>query len=264
MSKSGVEKAWRQMLSDRLGLGYSEHSPLLNTAIQRLCRRFDMTASEALDVLQKCTNDNPMWQHVRDEVVVSSSRFFRDPEMYATLEQWLAPRGVEPMLNAISYGSADGREAYSLAMLFSEAACRFEIIGVDISPRALKQAHQAQYSTRDIDEIPVDMQAKYTAPAANNRFTLVPQIRDKVRFVDPADLGDEEPLCADLICCQNTLMYLTREQQMAHLQWFEEHLNPGGLLLLSPTDQPQWRGKRLQRYASPRVRALHKPMEDAA
>lgn len=256
--------AWQALLNDRLGLHYADHSPVLKKAVHRLCREFALSSEGALRLLDQCPDHDARWQRVRDEAVVSSSRFFRDADMFATIEHWLKTRDPRRPLSAMSFGSADGREAYSLAMLFAENGLTFSVVGIDLSPKAIASANKAHFMRRDIDEIPHPLQARYTLKVNDATFTLSNELRQRVAFVAPESLqyGGEEGV--DLICCQNTLMYLTHERQMAHLQWFEERLNPGGLLILSPTDQPQWRGRCLQRYANPRVRALLKPMEAVA
>lgn len=264
MDEPPLISAWQTMLSERLGLNYADHSPVLKKAVRRLCRRFALTSEAALEALGQRDDSDPMWHCVRDEVVVSSSRFFRDPEMYTTIEHWLSTRDHSSPLMAMSFGAADGREAYSLAMLLAKTGFTFQIIGVDLSPKAIADANAAVYMTRDIDEIPISFRGRYTVAVDSDRFTIDKSLCAAVSFVSPDDQRLVHGARFDLICCQNTLMYLTQERQMSNLQWFENLLNPGGLLLLSPTDQPQWRGQCLQRYNNPRVRALQKPLEAAA
>lgn len=256
--------AWQTLLNDRLGLYYADHSPVLKKAVHRLCREFELSSEGVIRLLGQCPDHDVRWQRVRDEAVVSSSRFFRDADMFATIEHWLEARDSSRPLSAMSFGSADGREAYSLAMLFAEKGLTFSIVGIDLSPKAIASANKAHFIMRDIDEIPPPWQSRYTRRVNDTMFTLIDEIRECIAFVSPESAQYEGAESVDLICCQNTLMYLTHERQMAHLQWFEEQLNPGGLLILSPTDQPQWRGRCLQRYANPRVRALLKPMEAVA
>lgn len=256
-----VAAAWREMLADRLGLSFNEYSPLLNSAIERFCDHEGVLSYEVIHTLEEAELDEPLWQALRDEVVVSSSRFFRDKEIFATVEQWLQQYKIEDRLTVLSYGAADGREAYSLAMLLDSANIDYRIIGVDLSRKVLEQAKQALYFERDIQEIPFEYREKYTQSSGQNRYRIIPSLCSRVTFIEPWELHLHVPLTTDLICCQNTFMYLTELKQKTLLQWFERHLAPGGLLLLSPTDLPKWRSKTLQRYDNQQVRAFSKLVE---
>jgi len=259
-----VEAAWRKLLEERLGLRYSEHSPVLKTAINRLCKKLDLTAEGALAVLSQRGDEHPMWVSVCDEVVVSSSRFFRDPEMYNAIDHWYKQRQPTTELTVISVGSADGREVYSLAMLLAELGSDYRIMGVDLSPKANSLAQAALYSERDIADIPEHYRGRFIEQIESGEYTVHHELKHNISFVEPTHLFNEKSLSADLISCQNTLMYLTQKQQINYLNWFEQHLRPGGMLVLSPTDQPQWKGNRLLRNSSPKVRAFIKPLGEAA
>jgi hypothetical protein len=56
-------------------------------------------------------------------------------------------------------------------------------------------------------------------------------------------------------------MYMTTEQQKFYLNWFEDRLMPGGMVLLSPVDVSWWRPEKLEPVPSTKVRAFVKPME---
>lgn len=254
-------KSWRTLLAEYLGLSFNELSPILHRGIEQFCQRNDLSPSEAWQVLKMHDIDHPLWQTVRDSMVVSSSRFFRDPDIFTEIETWLETYERDGPLKIISFGAADGREAYSLGMLLADAEVPCHIIGIDISPKAIEQARQAIYFDRDLEEIPEKYREKYIQSGGESRFTLNAQICSSVDFIEPWQLHHYVPLSADLICCQNTLMYLTEEKTKTQLAWFERHLSPGGLLLLSPTDVPKWSGKHMERLVTTRVRAFRKHAE---
>jgi chemotaxis protein methyltransferase CheR len=253
-----VLEAWRTLLADRLGLSFNELSPVLNRGIEQFCDQNGMTPLDAEHTLKLLDIDHPLWQTVRDLMVVSSSRFFRDPDIFSEIETWLATYERDKPLKIVSFGAADGREAYSLGMFLAEAGVPYNIVGIDISPKAIHQARQAIYFDRDLDEIPEKYRAKYIQSGGASRFTLTAQICSSIDFIEPWEVHQYVPLAADIICCQNTLMYLTEEKKMTQLAWFERHLSPGGLLLLSPTDVPKWCGKHLERLVTTRVRAFRR------
>jgi len=67
-----------------------------------------------------------------DALLITVTSFFRDPEVYALLEQEVIPRCLERKepddgIRVWSVGCASGEEAYSLAILLLEAVSKLEV-----------------------------------------------------------------------------------------------------------------------------------------
>ncbi len=257
----------KDLLAKRLGLRFDGQPQLLGASIRRL---HDLTGLDEATLFKRMSESrlgDDLWEVVCDHVVVSSSRFFRDPEMFDVVEDWLQDLIIEPptSLAMVSWGAADGREAYSLAILIEDilgkCGINWQVMGFDISPRALQLARQARYFRRQLDGVSDVYRALYFVENEQELWSPKAGLRNHVAFFHALLDDNIEDLKPDVLCCQNTLMYLTEEQQMKYLNWFEEIIRPGGMLLLSPVDAKGWRPKHLTAHQNTKVRAFIKPLD---
>ncbi len=99
------------------------------------------------------------------DLLINVTRFFRDAELFELLRE----RAVEPLLRTRDPeedirvwipGCSSGEEAYSIAMLFADAARRLglppavQIFATDIDERMLQIAREATYPAAALADIP--------------------------------------------------------------------------------------------------------------
>ncbi len=112
------------------------------------------------------------FQELFNTILINVTAFYRDPDVWAYLDTVVLPqlldgRDPDKPLRVWSAGCADGREAYSVAMLLAE---RFGVEGVkdhakiyatDVDEEALKDARRATFNARDLEDMASPHSAKY-------------------------------------------------------------------------------------------------------
>lgn len=184
-----------------------------------------------------------------DALTINVTRFFRNPESYAVLEQRVVPAlraragAAGHGLRVWSAGCASGEEPYSLAILFSEAfadrpgdaRARVRIDATDLDPGALEALRQASYAAPAVEDVKPALLAKYFSPGPPYRVLeparkLVRPLRHDLTHEPPP----EPPY--DLIVCRNVVIYFDRATQERLFTTFYEALAPGGWLLLGKVE----------------------------
>jgi chemotaxis protein methyltransferase CheR len=178
-------------------------------------------------------------------LTINVSRFFRDPDTYASIAAKVLPEicgPATPIVRIWSAGCASGEEPYSLAVLCDQHAradiggsSRFEIIGTDVDADAIASARRARYTEPAfVDTAPAVREMYF--PASDGARTPSPEIRRLVSF-QTADVLDARPASRmSLIVCRNVLIYFTRPAQEWLFQRFHEVLQPGGFLVLGKVE----------------------------
>src|SRR5690606_20602085 len=93
---------------------------------------------------------------------VQETRFFRDPDAFAFVEQYVQQKatelGADETLEFWSVGCSSGEEAYSLAMVgerfLTPAGKRYAVTGTDISTIVLRKARAGRYLPRALQWVP--------------------------------------------------------------------------------------------------------------
>lgn len=191
----------------------------------------------------------PLWRRLVDEVTVSETYFLREPRDLRTIG-WrdLLAANREAGLGLVRVwvaGCSSGEEAYTLAILASEAladeATPVSILATDISAAALARAEAgADYSERSVRQLAPALRECYLTREGGH-YRVKKSLRQLVRFrqhnlvADPAPPLGETPF--DLIACRNVLIYFERETVVRVLGSLEAALRPGGLLILGSADR---------------------------
>lgn len=181
-------------------------------------------------------------------LTINVTKFFRNWETYAVLEQQVIPelweRG-DPGIRIWSAGCASGEEAYSIAILMHQHADATEsvprldavsIIGTDIDGQCVGDAERGVYSETALGETPQALRARYFALDGGKR-RVVPRVKRLVAF-EQADLLQASPPLdpVHLILCRNVIIYFQRDAQEALLREFHRILAPGGFLVLGKVE----------------------------
>jgi len=151
----------------------------------------------------------------------------------------LEEAGENRRLRAWVVGCSTGEEAYSLAMLFSEALQRrpdgheftIQIFASDISPEAIAKARRGEYPLSISERVSPERLAQFFT-AHDTHYQIKPVIRDMVMFAQHDVVMDPPFTKLDLIACRNLLIYFDSALQRRLLPLFHYSLNPGGILLL--------------------------------
>ena len=241
--------------------------PALAAAIGRVERGLD--AKELLTRAQ--TPHSPVLGRLVDEVTVQETYFFRElRELQAIDWRGLLDRAREGGgggLRVWVAACATGEEAYSLAILASEAlgpdSRQVSILATDVSAAALRRAEAgSDYSARSVRNLPPGLRERYLTER-DGRHAVRESLRAMVRFrhhnlvTDPAPPLGEVPF--DLIACRNVLIYfdpVTVERVVASL---EGALRPEGSLVLGAADRLIGTAGRLRRSGDVAVAARREP-----
>jgi two-component system CheB/CheR fusion protein len=218
-----------------------------STILRRIARRMQLNYLEDLSKYIEKLRERP--EEVRalaDDLLITVTHFFRDPEVFEKLRSEELPRifatkTSSESIRLWSVGCATGEEAYSLAILFAEEALRrdnppaIQIFASDLHTRSLERAREGFYPG-DIETDVSPDRLKRFFQKENGGFRINKEIRDMVVFAPHNLLADPPFSRMDLISCRNLLIYLEREVQHDVIELFHYALNPDGALLLGSAE----------------------------
>ena len=182
------------------------------------------------------------------ELLIGVTSFFRDAEVFQTLEERVIPdlfqnRPAGSSVRVWVAGCSTGEEAYSIAILLQEyleshkQGCQVQVFATDIDSRAIASARSGVFPANVASDITPERVARFfVADPANNSLRVRKSIRDLLIFSEQNILKDPPFSRMDLISCRNVLIYLGPELQKRIIPLFHYALKPGGILLLGTSE----------------------------
>ena len=243
------ERTLRTMLDQlrtRSGIDFSTYK--MPTIMRRLQRRMIATGSAQLPDYLRFLHGNPdEYQRLVSSFLIKVTEFFRDPELFDFLREHILPnliaeaRSRDNELRLWSAGCATGEEAYSLAILLSEALgdelsqFNIRIFATDLDNDAITFARRGIYPAVALANLP---------PAITERYFIRHdgdyEVRKPLRALTvfgQHDLGQRAPFPRiDLELCRNVLIYFTPELQRRTLQLLTFAVRDGGYLVLGKSE----------------------------
>lgn len=232
------------MLKTRSGLVIGQDKIyLLETRLGAILRREKLADLNALaDAIRKPSAET-LTRDVVEAMTTNESFFFRDDKPFthfkaSTLPSMLAARPAGSTLRVWSAASSSGQEAYSLAMILTDAKMqvgdrRCEIVGTDIAREQLSRARDGVYSQFEVQRgLPIQMLARHFRKEETN-WRLSDAIRSMVQFREWNLLSDLKPLGRfDVVFCRNVLIYFDQPTKARVLDAIAAQMPPDGVLYL--------------------------------
>jgi two-component system CheB/CheR fusion protein len=182
------------------------------------------------------------------ELLIGVTSFFRDAAVWqhlldVALPALLARRGSETKFRAWVAGCSTGEEAYTWAIVFTEAVqrqpehhgCTLQIFASDLSPDAIATARAGLFPATISASIPVEFAARHFT-VQGNALVVTKPIRDMVMFAQHDVVLDPPFTRLDILSCRNLLIYFDATLQRRLLPLFHYSLRPDGLLLLGSAE----------------------------
>jgi chemotaxis protein methyltransferase WspC len=248
MSRSQVIERLRR----RLGLDPESIGEItLNHAIDEACATLNCADIDTL--LARIDRSERDWQRFVDCMVVPETWLFRSPEQFEDLIRFVREQlGDRRPLRILSMPCATGEEAYSIAaslLAHGLGPGAFEILGIDVSERAIASAVAARYRAsaargRSIDPHWFEREGEFWVPA--------PAVRRSVRFrcgnllqADCFQPGER----FDVVFFRNLLIYLDTDARRRALDQIMRVLERPGLVLAGQAENLAAIDARLQPLA---------------
>ena len=230
---------------------------------------FDDT-EDYLAVFDDSIHARAEWLALIDLLTIKETRFFRQPEAYECLGEYVArlmAAGSAPTeLSFWSAGCSRGQELYSMAMVVDSVIARSEPwvewhgIGTDVSFNAIHHAQQGVYQERALQTIPAEFRDEYMVRKLGERVKVCESLQARTHFFHSNLLHADIAPFADfnIIFCKNVLIYFPREKQRWIIDQLVARLRPGGLLILGAGEDVCWSNSSVHRRDWPGVCAYEK------
>jgi chemotaxis protein methyltransferase CheR len=191
-----------------------------------------------------------------DRIVTNETQFFRERHQFEFLETSVFPewrgqgeKGTRPKrVTAWSAACSTGEEAYSLAMSLlwhfpRKDGWSVEVLGTDLSTRALEAARTAEWPIAAAKVIPARYLTRYTLRGIRSqigRMRAGEELCSAVRFERVNLNTDPLPITTtfDLVFARNVLIYFDRPGREAALRRLSGRLASEGYLLLGHAEGP--------------------------
>ena len=219
-----------------------------NTVFRRIERR--MNAHQIADFthyVRFLQNTPAEVEALFKELLIGVTKFFRDPDAFEQLQGRLLPllrqKPANGPVRVWAPGCSTGEEAYTLAMLLLEGLdgldqslrLAIQIFATDINPDAIDTARAGLYPDNIVADVSPERLRRFFLKTEEG-YRVKKEVRDAVVFA-VHDLNKDAPFTRlDLLVCRNLLIYLSAELQRNLIPVFHYALNPGGLLLLGPSE----------------------------
>jgi len=240
--------ALRQVLDLlRIRTGHDFSGYKRGTVLRRLSRRMQLSDRLTIrDYLTFVQNNAAEAQALFDDLLISVTTFFRDPEAWETLRKHvIAPLAAQTPVNdpirVWAPGCATGEEAYTLAILFHEEFERQQhsreliIFASDMDPAALAIARDGIYPQAIRTDVS-DRRLERFFLHDGDHYRVIPAVRDHVVFAAHNLLSDPPFSHLHLISCRNVLIYLDRDCHSQVMDIFRYACGNGGFLMLGSAE----------------------------
>jgi chemotaxis protein methyltransferase CheR len=232
--------------------------PLLVRRLSSRLRELGLTSFSAYYRLAK-QPDHEERIELLDRICTNETHFFREPRQFELLSEGILPAWFEAgeagrrprRVRAWSAACSTGEEPYSIAMallgqLRPEAAApapsplapwHIEVLGTDLSTRALATARQATWPIERSARVPPELRRRFMLKGVRSQAGKVkagPELRSVVHLERLNLNGDSYPVRGgfDLIFCRNVLIYFDVQSRRRIVDLLVERLMPGGYLFL--------------------------------
>jgi len=240
-------EALRVLIGQRTGLSFESSGRLrLSLGAEQRTKALGCSSPAAYLALLASPAGDQELAHLLDLITVPETRFFREQRQFAVLGEVVLPtlaraRPARGPLRLWSAACATGEEACSLAVTALEAlpGWRIDVLGTDVSNRALATARRGWYPAQRLAGVPEPLRGRYFRPRAGG-YELGPDLRQALSYrrlnlaVDPGPLAGIGPM--DVIFCENVLIYLEAEAARRLLQTLASALRDDGWLFVGSSE----------------------------
>lgn len=215
---------------------------------RRIERRLSLTRAADLAAYARLLETRPEEaQHLLQDLLISVTAFFREPETFDLLQEQVIPAIVqryahrEGPVRIWVPGCATGEDAYTLAMLFHEAlgeqaGAALQIFATDIDRRALTFARAGRYPREIATDVDEARLARFFRRQPDHTYRVRKVLRESIVFAPQNVLTDPPFLRLDLVCCRNVMIYLHPDIQSRLLKLFHAAVGPEGYLVLGHSE----------------------------
>jgi chemotaxis protein methyltransferase CheR len=215
----------------------------IGSALSGVFRERGISNLDQLVCLLADPGEKSLAQEVVEALLNNETYFYRDRIMFDQLAEEVLPRlaqarAASRRLSIWSAGCSTGQEALSLAMMFAEQkerwnGWRIEIVGTDISTRAIETAKSGYYTQFEIQRGLGVTQMLAWFDETPKGWRPRPELRKPLRF-ERRNLLDEPPRSGefDLVLCRNVLLYFDRRTRAKAFERIAEAIAPEGWLML--------------------------------
>lgn len=220
-------------------------------------------------------NNTGEQERLLNDLTINVTEFFRDQSVYRFLHQQVLPviGQDKNRIRVWSAGSSDGKEAYSIAMLFLEllgerkAKSKVKIVATDIDQACLKRAREGTYfSRKGISQTDVSKQLSFLKKpeefftiSDDNNYQIKPVVKNMVSFQYHDLISGPKKHNFDIIFCRNVVIYFSRElQEILYMDFFNA-LNSGGFFVMGKTETLVGQARSLFQPFNSRERVFQKP-----
>ena len=236
----------KAFLEKRFGIVLKEHQSVqIERKIAPLLEIYK--CSNLPELLLQSNKNQKLLQDLVAQFTINETSFFRDIQVFNTLQSDILPSIVEQRssiksLEILSAASSSGQEAYSLAMLLHDAFpqlkdWRVSIQGVDVDINMVEKARSGWYSQLEVNRGLATRLLLKHFERDNRGYTAKAHLKNWVYFKQ-GNLFELEadPKMYSVICLRNVLIYFSDEDQAKIIKILYKKLRHKGILLLGASE----------------------------
>ncbi|MCA3006622.1 MAG: protein-glutamate O-methyltransferase CheR [Planctomycetaceae bacterium] len=189
------------------------------------------------------------FQEMFNKITINETSFFRNEPQLEVFEKQFLPKILEARstvkrLRIWSAACSTGEEPFTMAIQIHRslglrlADWRIEILGTDISEKALEVAQRGHYTDYAVRTTPALVKSRYFKQEGS-QWVLDPQIRSMVNF-EVHNLKDRVAAKRfgrwDVIFCRNVMIYFDDQMRESLLNSFAEQLADDGVLFIGHSE----------------------------
>jgi chemotaxis protein methyltransferase CheR len=241
----------RDIIYERSGIHFQDTKKyVLESRLARRLTELEMSSfDEYLMFLTIGPYRNDEFQEMFNRITINETSFFRNEPQLSVFEAQALPelleaRSREKRLRIWSAACSTGEEPYTLAILLHRtlgvrlADWRIEILGTDISEKALKVAESGKYTSYAVRSTPALVLNRYFRKE-NAEYFLDDEIRSMVCFEKhnlKDRLGAKRHGTWDVIFCRNVMIYFDEPMKKQVVQTFGDQLAEDGWLFIGHSE----------------------------
>lgn len=230
----------------RLGAG---KEALVGARIAKRLRALGLTSPKQYLAQLQSSVDGEELIHFLDVISTNFTSFFREPEHFELLSEWVLRRLGQKRIRMRfwSAASSSGEEPYSMAIAIAEvirdANVDWRILATDISTRILAAAELGCYRQSSLSALPKHLRHKHFARvdprgADDPLYQISPELRARVVFRRLNLSAPPFPMRGpfDAVFCRNVMIYFDQGVRQRLVSAIERLVAKDGLFLVGHSE----------------------------